>query len=253
MKRALRFGLPMIAAVGVLIALGVLLAIRPWSDEEAVQERAAQPAEFGLCNVSVGNIPPGVEVSAFVSPIAGPEGSPEEPGKSGELIFLRIAIPLPEGAKRPTWVPGEIISSNVLIHAYTGEVYNEAYKTPADEAMIKPVLASLQVGPWKPGGPAWPRTDTPPSSDIVELNRPWELPPDDREPILRYRMPERGSGMITGRRLATARSGEPLLLRAYTCDSIVEVYGPTGEIVREEVTPEEEAMFQRFLDEVVPP
>ena len=256
MMRTLRRWLPLAAVAAAAIAAGVLLATRPWSGEEAVQETAATPAEYGLCNVSVSNIPPGVEVSAFVSPIAGPEGSPGEPGKSGELIFLRIIVPLPPGQRvtpYPEMGKDKPVQSNAVINAQTGEIFGEGYLTPSDEAKIKAVLATLRVGPWEPAGPAWPRTDTLPRSDIVELDRPWELPPDYREPTLKYRMPERGSGMMVERTTASPGMREPLLLRAYTCESIVEVFGATGKIVRKEVTPEEEAVFQRFLDEVVPP
>ena len=250
MKRAFRSGLPIIAVVGVLIALAALLAVRPWSGGPSVEveEAVAQPAEFGICNVSVSDIPPGLEVSGLVLP-AQIFGDVHE-GPFGMAFFLQVSVPLPEGAKRPEPPgPGEIIRSNALIDAQTGKVFGENYKTAADEAAIKPVLARLRVGPWKPAGPAWPRTDTPPTGEIIELPKTVTVAADYLKPTLKYREPEAGSAMSAGyMSFATL----PEVVQVYTCESSVEI-SSTGQVISWEVTPEEEAMFQRFLDEVVAP
>lgn len=245
----MRLGLPIVVLAALIVA-GVLLATRPWAGEEAT----ARPAEFGLCNVSVNDIPPGVEVLAFVSPIAGPEGSAWEPFKSGDLILLRVLVPVPEGQEPFVDEYGlPLPAGAVQINAMTGEVEYEDYRTPEAESKIKAVLETLKVGPWEPAGPAWPRTDTSPDSDIVELRSAEEALTVDTKPTLKYRLPEDGSGMITRRSTVSAGVGEPLMLRAFTCESIVEVHGTTGEVLQRDVVPEEEAMFQRFLDEVIVP
>ncbi len=155
MKLTLRRAVPL-AAVGAAIVGGVLLTTEPWSDGETlVQEAVASPADYGICNVSVSNIPPGVEVAPFLFPVL--EGSPLQPGKSGQLIFLSISIPLPEG-QRPVVSPDmgkdKPVQSNALIDAQTGDLVAEGYLTPTDEATIRAVLSTLQVGPWEPVGPA---------------------------------------------------------------------------------------------------
>ncbi|MCH8346785.1 MAG: hypothetical protein IIC87_07665 [Chloroflexi bacterium] len=248
MIRRWRRGL-VLAAVGAAIVGGVLLATRPWSGETPVEQAAASPAEYGICNVSVSDIPPDVRVSPLPFPTF--EGSRWQPTKSGEAIFLVVSIPLPDG-ERPT-VPmsrDDVVQSNAVIDAATGEVIGEGYLTPADETKIKAVLATLRVGPWEPAGPAWPRTDTTPNSEIVEIPKPLRVASDYNKVSLKYRQPEAGSGMIAGR-MSFATMGD--VLRAYTCDSIVEIDGETGAVLRREVVAEEQAMFQRFLNEVVVP
>ncbi len=250
MKLTLRRAVPLAAVAAVAVG-GVLLATRPWSGEEAVvQEAAASPAEFGVCNVSVSNIPPDVKVAPFLVPVL--EGSPWQPGKSGQLIFLSVSIPLPEG-QRPVVSPDmgkdKPVQSNALIDAQTGDLVAEGYLTPADEAKIKAVLSTLQVGPWEPVGPAWPRTDTSPTGEVIELHKPVEVLADHDKMTLRYRRPEDGSGVFGGITQGDSFSH----LRAYTCDSILEVDGWTGNVLRKEVVAEEEAMFERFLDEVLTP
>ena len=249
MIRRWRRGLVLTAVVAA-IAAGVLLATRPWSDGTVAEEAAASPSEYGLCNVSVSNIPPDVSVAPFS--FFPPEGSQWQPAKSGRVIFVFLYIPLPPG-QRPVISPDmskdKPVQSNAVINAQTGEVVAEGYLTPADEAKIKAVLATLQVGPWEPASPAWPRTDTPPRGEVVEFPKVVETLADYGKPTLKYRQPEAGSGMIDGRlsRLDTQ------VLRAYTCDSIVEVDGEAGAILRKEVVPEEEAMFQRFLEQMEAP
>ena len=56
MIRRWRRGL-VLAAVGAAIVGGVLLATRPWSGETPVEQAAASPAEYGVCNVSVNDVP----------------------------------------------------------------------------------------------------------------------------------------------------------------------------------------------------
>ncbi len=248
MIRRWRRGL-VLAAVGVAAVAGVLLTTQPWTGETPVQEAVAQPAEFGMCNVSVSNIPPGLKVSRLVLPAQVYKDEYDSP--SGMAFFLQISVPLPEGAKRPgpPSSDAEFISSNVIIDAQTGEVISERYKTAADEAAFKPVLARLQVGPWRPTGVAWPRTDTPPTGEMIEFPKVITVAADYFKPTLKYREPEAGSGMLAGRMgFATL----PDMLRAYTCESLVEI-SDRGEVLSWEVTSEEELMFQRFLNEVVAP
>ena len=61
MKLNLRLGLPVLAVGAVLIVAGVLLALRPWA-QDATEEAAATPAEYGICNVSFVGIPADVIV-----------------------------------------------------------------------------------------------------------------------------------------------------------------------------------------------
>jgi hypothetical protein len=246
MKRTLRLVLPIAAVVAAVVA-GVLLATRLWEDGKAVQEAAATPAEFGVCNVSVSNIPPDVKVAPFLFPVLEGAGSAWQPGKSGELIFLRVSVPVPPGQEPFVDEFGLPVGAGaVLINAVTGEIAAEGYRTPAAEAKIKGVLATLRVGPWEPAGSAWPRTDTPPTGEVVEIYKPVEVLADYNKVTLKYRRPEHGSGMFGG----ITQGDNFSRLRAYTCDSIVEVDAWTGKVLRKEVVPQEEAMFQRFLGEV---
>jgi hypothetical protein len=128
-------------------------------------------------------------------------------------------------------------------------VFNEAYDSAADKAAIAPALERLQVGPWQPTVAAWPRTDTTPTSEVVQLPTSIEVAEDLFKPTLKYREPEAGSGMwATYMTFATL----PEVVKAYTCESFIQL-SHTGEVMSWDVVPEEEEMFQRFLDEVVAP
>lgn len=117
---------------------------------------------------------------------------------------------------------------------------------PTAEAKIKTVLATLRVGPGQPVGTAWPRTDTAPTGELMEIRKPVEVLADYDQVTLTYRKSERGSGMIVG-----ATSGDSFTrISAFTCDSIVEIDGRTGSVTRNEVTPDERAMFDRFVAEI---
>ena len=242
----LPLGVLLLIAVVAAIAAGVLLATRPWSDGTVAEEAAASPSEYGLCNVSVSNIPPDVSVAPFS--FFPPEGSQWQPAKSGRVIFVFLYIPLPPG-QRPVISPDmskdKPVQSNAVINAETGQVVAEGYLTPADEAKIKAVLATLRVGPWEPAGPAWPRTDTAPRGKVVEFPKVVETLADYGKPTLKYREPEAGSGMLAG------RIGQRL--EAFTCASKLVLDAETGQVLDREVIAEEDAMFQRFLGEVVTP
>ena len=216
-----------------------------------MRKAGATPAEYGICNVWVANVPTGVKVAPFVAPATVGAYWGLEPGPSGEVILLRVSVP---NGRQPTVSPDMAergpAQSNALIDARSGETVTEVYLTPADEAKIKAVLDTLKVGPWQPTGPAWPRTDTPPKSEVKEFPNAVEVATDYLKPTLRYREPEAGSGIFGGRMSFATRGDE---LRAYTCNSVVEIDGETGAILRREVVPEEEAMFQRFLEGVVSP
>ncbi len=263
MKRTLRIGLP-IAVVAALIVAGVLLGTTPWSDGPAVQEAAAHPADYGICNVFIGDIPEDVQVAAWRVPDLVID-------QIGTNMVVSAYIPSPDGQ----WLindpeTGEYVSvvSSVSIDAQTGEIMNEHYGTPEQETKLQGMLATLRVGPWEPAGPAWPRTDIPPESEILEVPVEPAWPRNDRRPEsevievldtpdktgLKYRKPEPGSGMVAGPTVGPT-SERPLSqwLVAYTCDSLLALHTETGEVLQRDVVPEEEAMFQRFLDAVVVP
>ncbi len=227
MMRRLRLGVPLIAVAVVTGA--VLFIIQPWSQEEA----AGQPVEFSLCNVSVGFVPQDVAVGPYPLPT-----------NSGQKMHLLIYAPLPQAERviiDPGTAKGVPVESRVAIDAQTGEVVFEHYRTTAEEAKLKGVLATLRVGPPDPSVPAWPRTDTPPRAEKVEVSGP------DGLAIQRYRPPDPGSGI-----LVSVIEGTPYFFRlvARTCSSKAEIDGQTGAVVTLDVTPEEMQMFQRFLAQI---
>jgi hypothetical protein len=138
--------LPLAALVVAAIVAAVLLAW-PWDDGSAVPQAAATPAEYGLCNVSVSNIPPGVEVVPFPFPAV--EGLPgwDQPGPSGDLIFLQVRVPLPSGQRQTITETGEIEPpfSAALVDARTGRIATESYVNQAEEAVIKGGLPRSHV------------------------------------------------------------------------------------------------------------
>ena len=240
MKQVLRRWVPLVAVFATAIAAAVVLAARPWAGEEVVQEAAANPSAYGLCNVSVRNIPEGVSVGPFPQPT-------DEDTPSGMKLYMLITFRLP--LEERTVFDEEkghdvFVEPRAAVDAETGEVVFEYYNPshPAANAKIKAVLATLRVGPWEPAGPAWPRTDTPPQGKV---EKPYGHPLNAG---LEYRRPDPGVGMLTG--VVQGDSFQDLWV--YTCDSTV-VIAASGKVIREEVVPAERAMFNRFLDEVVAP
>jgi hypothetical protein len=236
MKRTARRVLPI--AVAVAVVAGLFLATRPWSGDEAANQAAASPAEYGICNVSVSNIPEGVSVVPLPVPEKGAE-------PTGQRLYMVLYVPRPHEQRTTSTGPGQVmaVESRVAFDAMTGEKAFEHYRTPQEEAQLKSMLPEVRSGPWVPQQPAWPRTDTPPQGEVVAL------PDHPRNAGLEYRQPDRASGLFAG-----AVGGDSFdYLKAYTCESLVEVDAGTGTVVTYSVVPGEEAMFQRFLDEVVAP
>lgn len=232
MKRKMRLGLPGLG-VAVLIAAAVLLTIRPWSDGPPAKEAAAHPSDYGICNVSVRNLPEGVR--AEVWPF-------KEMGEISEGIYLMVSIPEVDD-------PGVSLNdrSRVVWDAVSGDLEFEYYRTPAEEAKLKGVVR--RVGRWEPVGPAWPRTDTPPQGDMAEVRKPADVTTPQGKVVLRYRQAEYGSGLLG----ILTRGDSFAELRVFTCESEMVIDGWTGSVTRRQVVPEEEAMFQRFLEGVETP
>ena len=226
----------LLAAVAAAVVAGVLLATQPWGGETLVQEAAGQPSEYTLCNVSVSDIPADVAVGPYLL---------------GEKFHVLIYVPVPEGEEKiaidPDTGKGVPVESRIAIDAETGQVVFEHYKTPAEEAKLMGVLATLRVAEPDPSVPAWPRTDTPPQADKKDLRGL------DWLPGMRYRPPDPGSGLVVSVITGTSLSSDSQTLVARTCDSEVRVDRETGQTIKMEVTPGEKAMFRRFLDEVLTP
>ena len=254
MKRTLRLGLPIAAVAAALIVAGVLLGTTPWSDGPAVQEAAAYPSDYGICNVSVTNIPEDVSVGGVAWPeVMLPMAPGVTPGPSGDFVTLFLTMEMPEGQHYHGTDPdtGQLIDlrTRVVVDAQNGNVIFEHYRTAAERGKLQGVLATLRVGPWEPIGPAWPRTDTPPQSDRAEVVAPADETAPRGKVKVRYHQAERGSGLLGG-----ITSGDSFAhLRVYTCDSVMVIDGWTGSVREEQVVPEEEAMFQRFLEGVEAP
>ena len=89
------------------------------------------------------------------------------------------------------------------------------------------------------------RTDTPPTGELAEILRPVSVASDYGKVELIYRQAETGSGMMTG----PFTAGDQTYLHLKTCysDALIDA---EGRATKWQVVPEEEAMFQRFLDEV---
>lgn len=241
MKRKLFRAVPIAVLAAAAVAGGVLLWTQPWSDDTPVEQAAAR-AEYGFCDVFISDVPADVHVTASRIPDLLIDGV----GAEGIVVAF---VPSPDGD--PETSPHLYSGSYVSIDAQTGEITQEQYRTPADEVRLKALLATLRVGPWEPAGPAWPRTDTPPTGELGEILRPFRVPADDDEVALTYHKPEPGSGMLASPVPGVTPEGwMSRRLVAYTCDSVVEIDAETGEVIRREVVPGEEAMFQRFMNEV---
>ncbi len=237
MNRNLRRGIPVAAVAAATIAAAVLLATRPWDSGSGVQEAAATPAEFGLCNVSVGNIPEGVEVFPFPFP---------EGGLLGAKWALVLRIPGSGLRLDPELgYATEPDASAISINAETGEVIAERYYNADREAKLKAALATLVVGPWVPRGPAWPRTATPPTGEVRVISRPLRTAADFGKADLKFRETETGSGMLAG----PFTAGDETYLKLETCQSDA-LIDAQGRVTKWDVAPDDEAMFQRFLEEV---
>jgi hypothetical protein len=218
----------------------------PWGGDD-VREAEATPADYGICNVSVSDLPEGVEATTL--PYPAPRGDGNTP--AGKSIYLFLRVPLapdqPWSEEDPATGTVRDVRSRVVIDAVTGDVVFENYRTPAEQTMLKEALETLSVGPWRPVVDAWPRTDTSPTTgEVIEIRKPVEVLTDYDKVILTYRRPDPRSGLIAG----TTRGDSFDRISAYTCDSIVEIDGRTGSVIRDEVTPDERAMFDRFLSEV---
>lgn len=254
MIRRWRRGLVLAAVGAAAIVGGILLAMEPWSGDTLVEEAAGQVSEYSLCNVSISNVPADVMVGARERLVA--------PGE--KKIYLVVYAPiLTEGLPAatpgvtPTPVEGRMISelfddeggwieSHVVFDAQTGDVVEEYYNPahPADKVKLGAVKSSLIVGPPSPATSAWPRTDTQPTTEKIELAVP------EGFKGLKYRPPEAGSGM-----LVSPIQGQPYGQRlvARTCESrlVIDIdQNGKGRIVVDDVAPEEQAMFDRFLNEV---
>ena len=243
MKRALRRGIPVALVAAATIAAGVLLATRPWDNGTGLQEAVATPAEFGVCNVSVRNVPEGVEAYHIAFPEGGILGAKW-------ALVLRISGPAERRLSDKPDATGmrymeDPDTSGITINAETGEVIHENYHSAEHEAKLNAALATLAVGPWEPRGPAWPRTDTAATGEVAEILRPVRTASDYGKVDLKYRQPETGSGMLAG----PFTTGQQTYLKLETClsDALIDVQ---GHVKKWEVAPEEEAMFQRFLEEV---
>lgn len=239
MNRRLRIILPVLAVVGAAGATSLVLT-RPWDGPEVVERADASPREMGICNVSVTDIPDGVMAAPITwpVPVGHANNKPTPNGPAGDWIYLLIWMPLNpgdpgfEGLSAPN-------KSRVALDARTGDVIFEHYRTPGDEVILGGILdGAVRLGPWSPSGAAWPRTDTPPTGEIIDTADPAL----DR-PGIAYRRPDPASGLIAGH----ITGGTKDRIQAYTCDSIVEVDLETGRVTRNDVTPQEQAMFQRFL------
>jgi hypothetical protein len=224
-----RYGLAVLAGIVLVVVITVCPYIgMPWGGDD-VREAEATPADYGICNVSLSNLPEGVRAA----PVPLPHPSVTSNNPTDQVLYLMLSIRVPPNVPNPTGV-----QSRVYINAATGEVTFEHYRTPEDESLLGESLASLHVGPWQPTGNAWPRTNTAPANDVRDLGSPRFK--------IRYRSPDTSAGLMVG-----FRSGDTLSrLSAYTCDSIVEIDGKTGEVLRQEVVPQEQAMFDRFLGDV---
>jgi hypothetical protein len=240
MSRILRLGIPL--AMGAAAVAAALVVTQPWDGggESAASQPEAQV--YGVCNVSVRSAPDGVKVA----PLSWPAPKGQENTPANESLYLALWIPSPSDAPRYTINPQtglySDVTSLVAIDAATGQVASEHYRTAEEEAALKGVVSTLKVGPWEPQGPAWPRTDTPPRNEPIEPLGPFDAK-------VKYRQTEAGSGLTVGE-----THGDTFIrVSAYTCKSVVDIDGRTGEIIREQVAPDEQAMFDRFLNRLQKP
>jgi len=219
-------------AVGIgVLALVVFFA--SLDDEDKAVARHEGP---GFCNVSVSNVPGGIEV--------GSRAWPNEWDVEKFVLLLIVPLPAEERTVPDPTIPDYIVwnESRIVIDAKTGEVLEEFFNPDRlnDEVQLKTTLETLVVGPPDPGAPAWPRDDVPPS---LPKSRPGS--PDD--PLI-YQPPDHGSGMFVSAQHGTPNPGERLIAR--TCNSSLVFDGTTGKVVVDDVTPAEREMFDRFLSEI---
>jgi hypothetical protein len=258
MKRNLRIGLPVLAVAAALIVAGVLLATTPWSGDTPVREAAAAPTEYSLCNISITNVPEDVAVGEVELPVPPNE---QEIYLVASVAILTEGLPAAPPGVTPTPVLGRILSetineegewieSHIVFDPQTGAIVEEYYnpERPADKAKLEVVKNSVVVGGPGPGAPAWPRTDTPPRLDKIQ-----STPPVLGYKGLKYRPPEAGSGLLVSHIQGSGDGLESQRVRARTCESVLVIQVDEvgrGAIVVDDVVPEEQAMFDRFMSQV---
>lgn len=220
-RRWLAAGWLLVAAV----ALVVLLVVRAGDDGEDDRARVGseRPRAMSICNVSLHSVSDQVVVEAFPDVL-----DPDRP----RLITLTIPIP-----NRLELYPDagltEPIESLVALNAETGEVVVEHYRTREEKVELQRVLSKMVVGP--PDSDAWPRVDREPEHIRARLAG-----------NIAYRPPDPRSGLL----VSFSAAEEPSVLVS-TCDSSVAISAETGEVLASDVHQEEEAMFERFLSEVL--
>jgi hypothetical protein len=244
MNRRLRIILPVLAVVGAAGATSLVLT-RPWDGPEVVERADASPREMGICNVSVSNIPDGVNATIVSLPIA-PDVQPNAPHNTPIDLSLYLVLSIPSSARiasgstpDPANPPDRVPGSRIYIDAATGNRVFEQYDSADEEALLRSALRQLHVGPWQPPSGAWPRTDTLPSKQAVDYAL------TDAGPTLTYRPPDDGAGLST-----SLRTSNPPVLTAYNCQSVVQIDPYTRQVLRDEVAPGDRETLDRFFDEI---
>ena len=242
MKRALRYWLPLAAVAAAAIAAGVLLAIRPWSGEEAVQEAAGSTVKYRLCDTVVEAPPIPYPRGWTAPPIPYPQGR--------DVVVVGRAIePTETGDLEPSLevkliVPSVGDPSSVSIDPTTATVLEERYSSPAHEALLSPVLETVRFEPLDPATAPWPYTD--------ETQIPVER---QRTGAAGYRLPDPASGIVLSKIYGEGDGWSSEGLKAANCRSVVLMTWAFGSkapqpglTITRDVHPEDEEAFETFLD-----
>ncbi len=237
MKRTLRRWLPIIAAVGVLIALTLLLTVRPWSDGPSVEEAAASTVQHRLCDTvleaPLAPRPLGEQARDIIS-IAGGVDVTETHGLEPSL---EVHLKLPSVGK----------PSSVSIDPMTATVLEERYSSPAHEALLRAVTNTARLEPLEPDTAPWPYTD---KTQVSPRQHPGGA--------FSWRLPDPGSGLVMSAMNVSGDLWGSESMQVANCRSFVRMtwtFGANAEqpglTITRDVHPEDEAAFETFLDTVV--
>jgi hypothetical protein len=237
-----------LASVAAAVVAGVLLATRPWGDDDdtLVQEATAGTVQYRICDVVLDGplplVPPtqgpltGDLVRIYRSYVA-PSGVGRQPTLEISVLGLRSTDPVSTEASRGRSV--------VSIDPGTGALLDARYADASHEASVLPILDTVRVEPLDPSTAPWPYTDAA------------QIPPQrsDNE-TFKYRPPDPGSGLVVSSIHGTGHLLSSYTLKVTSCRSVVQItvtfrQGAEPEVTEtKDVHPDDEAAFQTFLDEV---
>lgn len=237
MKRTLRRWLPIIAAVGVLIALGALLTVHPWSGGPSVQEAAGSTIQHRLCDTVLEAPPTPRPIGRETRDIVSIGGGVEVTETYDLEPSLEVHLRSPSVGK----------PSSVSIDPTTATVLEERYSSPAHEALLRAVTNTARLEPLDPDTAPWPYTDK------------TQVPPTQHPGgAFSWRLPDPGSGLVMSGMNVSGDLWGSESMQVANCRSFVRMtwtFGANAEqpglTITRDVHPEDEAAFETFLDAVV--